>query len=175
MNLDLNMQSLWDKIGKTFVRGLMLRVRRQAGIDGARYSRPAQSTLESRGVTTRPNLVGGKVKRAKASSLDRLYVTGRFSKGAFASIAGADKVTVYCPDRPYDANVTYADIVRYNSAGQPDVNPNIKRPPLVFPVTPQEVMLMREEFTQAGKLISSGLRGRVRKSDVIKNRTFKIG
>jgi hypothetical protein len=46
----------------------------------------------------------------------------------------------------------YSDLIDWNSRGQDGLNPFIKRPPLVFPTTAEEVGLMKSEMDQAMRI-----------------------
>jgi hypothetical protein len=178
MKIDLNFKSVFYRAGRSFVDGLQKRVMGQVGIDGAGYSRPNQSTLEARNPQTKKVRVSEKkaiFKRIKSSSISRLLVTGRFARGAFGMRATGDGLSVFVREAKHSEGVSFGDIVRYNSRGQEEVNPHIQFPPLVFPTTPQEVLMMREEIYELSKELKIAINRDIGNSGIIKDRVFKVG
>lgn len=166
---------VFQTIGKIFTRGLGLRIKQQQGIDGSGYSRPELSTLKARqrmlagtrswkgttlGITTR-----GKVRKVQAVGakgltnvpIGRLLVSQDLANRGFTHKATKDGVTVMVSDKLHlqmgnQKRQKHSDIISWNSKGQDDLNPHIKRPPLVFPTTGEEVMMMKSEMDQAARL-----------------------
>lgn len=149
---------VFDYVGNLFVREMRTRIlelrediagqkftpikpstalKRQAmlGANRFRINRHAGSFF-NRGIT----LTTQKVRRSPAKSvpITRLLFTGRFAKGAFTHKAYPDRVVVSVSRGMYPGHwtqppVSYGDIVKWNNAGSPKVNPNIDSPPLIFP------------------------------------------
>jgi hypothetical protein len=178
LKLQFDFTSVFEEIGKLFVRGLFLRMRNQIGIDGVAYSPDAPSTIkgrarrkagdkyvhffikrEGKGGTHRV----GKHYSAAAMSYDprRLWHTGRLAKGAFDSLASKDSVKVFVKDSFYapgwgaldpSKRQTFSDIIGWNSRGQSEVNTNIKSPPLVFPTDTGDLLMMEKEMKFAKRM-----------------------
>ena len=162
----IDLTAAFEKIGKKFQLGLMNRVMRQQGVDGGRYSPPKPSTGRSRkvqrlkrgsgmlgGVST---IWGGAVK-----SFRRLYVTGNYAKGAFKYAFDASGVTVFASENLHPDGATYADITRYNSRNW-EPNKNITSPPMVFPKTTNEVVMMTDEMAFARKTLADEITRQLR-------------
>jgi hypothetical protein len=118
---------------------------------------------------------GGKIKGGKRNpvkkanelrsgvSTKRLYFTQQFWKNAFRFQAKPQEVTVFVsrgnyPNPGTDEQVSYADIVRYNNAGSPEVNPHIKAPPSIFPTDVVDVKQMKA--WEASVLLMNSTAGR---------------
>jgi hypothetical protein len=182
----IDLTEAWTAIGHWFQLGLMNRIFRQQGIDGAAYSPRSVSTI--RGAARRKagdryvhftyvkeGRVGGSGvmrkgthRSAAAMSYDskRMWHTGHFAKGAFDFLADATGVSVFVKDSFYvsgwgaldpSKRQTFAQILRWNSRNFDEVNDKIVDPPLIFPQTAQEVGLMKEEVQFARYTLSKAL------------------
>ena len=152
-----------DAIGKIFTRGLKRRIENQVGIDGAHYSYPKASTLKRRKV--------GKIgtKRAAAVNIKRLHVTRDTANRGFGHTPDSSGVTIFVSSGDHmSANATYRDIIRWNSRGQPVVNPYIVNPPLVFPTKEAEVNLMKAEMGEAGKKLHLDVVRQLREKGIVR-------
>jgi hypothetical protein len=107
----------------------------------------------------------GKVRKVQAVGvkglsnvpIGRLLVSQDLANRGFTHKATRDGVTIKVSDQLHiqmgkGARKKHSDIISYNSKGQDDLNPHIKRPPLVFPTTGEEVMMMKSEMDQAMRL-----------------------
>lgn len=163
--MSMDFTEVMEKIGKIFVHGLSLRIKKQIGIDGAPYARPKASTLAARGIkTTKYNIFRGKKKAPlrkgtpSVMSEDRLYVSHQLADEGFESEADRTSVQVFVSEKLHrtvgnQKPVSMVDIVKYNSKNQPELNPNVgASAPLVFPTTEEEIMLMTNEMEQADAL-----------------------
>lgn len=173
--------TIFKEIGRIFVRRLGLNIRNQTGIDGQKYSRPEMSTLKSR----QRALKGKTLRQTKRTEkrpltsvpISRLFVTQDTSKRAFDSISDKDSATVYVTGKQHIGNkATFQEIIGYNSRGQSNINSDIKNPPLVFPTTTREVLLMRDEVAQGSRLLKNEVLRQIKEKGLwgIK-RTLTIG
>ena len=153
-----NFKPVFERIGQEFARGLQKRIPAQVGIDGQAYSKPAESTLKGR-----RGKVGktGKILKSSLSN-KRLWKTGEFSKEAFGYKASEVGVKVFAREVSHTGGISNAQILRYNSKGQPQVNKNIANPPLVFPSKPDEVLLMHDELRLAKELFARDAKKQMR-------------
>lgn len=156
----LDLTRFFEKAGETLTLGLRNNISRQMDINGSAFSPIAPSTAMARqrrkglgrGLSVRLQTGATKNRVSKGrnkltSSLHvnttRLLDTRKFITNAFRYVAGPLSLEVYVPEEKYDEKVTYWDIVRYNNEGSPDVNPRIRRPPLVWPNTDADVAKMK--------------------------------
>lgn len=142
----------FDAIGRIFTRGLKRRIENQVDINGARYSPLKPSTLRKR-----------KTRKNGTKNTKRLHVTRDTANRGFGHTPDSSGVTIFVSGEDHmSANATYRDIIRWNSRGQPVVNPNIIDPPLVFPINPEEVKLMTKEMQEGAKAIHLGVKRHLR-------------
>lgn len=166
----------FDNIGKIFVQGIAERIRKQKGIDGASYSKVKPSTIKARlrstektAYSNRKTLGFGKKsvtikahqreqasfnkslakKLGKAGTDNRLFVSGEFANEGFSYKAIPNGVKVFAEESQHEGGVTNAQILRWNSRGQPKLNRHIANPPLVFPTNKNEIMMMTNEWELA--------------------------
>jgi hypothetical protein len=140
----------WFEVGKLYAREMSLGIQQQRGLDGSPYVPPKMSTLKARIRTLGTKTIRGTKGKSKTqnSSLKRLYVTGDLAKRGFSFMAANDQVRVFATRVPhwgtyYDSNPLLSDLIKWNSKGQPDLNPNVgSRAPLVFPTKPAEIGAM---------------------------------
>jgi hypothetical protein len=177
-NVRFDFTAVFTKIGDVFVRGLKLRIKRQTGIDGQRYSRPELSTLKARqrmlsgthsakkgttlGITTK-----GKVRKIQAVGvkgltnvpITRMLVSQDTANRGFESTATKDRVRVFVSEQTHikmggNKTPTFAQLIDWNSKGQSNVNPHVKRPPLMFPSDAIEITMMEKEMDAAQRLFA---------------------
>lgn len=151
-----------DAIGRIFVQGFSKRMKQQIGIDGEAYSRPEASTLAKRRYGTGMQKRQGKTlknrtKRASSQSTKRLVVTGELSNEAFGYDVKNGACRVFAREVSHMGGLSYAQILRYNSRGQKDINKNIKRPPLVFPTNQSEISGMTTEIDLCNRVLRNAL------------------
>lgn len=82
--------------------------------------------------------------RSKNSRLNRTF---KFRENAFVARSDSMSLTIEANPEGYDDKVTYADIVKYNTQGSSDVNPKIDQPPLIFPVSEEDIMRLESVKT----------------------------
>ena len=182
----------FDDIGRIFIRGLKRRIEQQVGIDGQGYSYPKPSTLKKRKAQkigtkffkgTRTKVTKGDFhtsveekdvySRGLAVNIKRLHVTRDTANRGFAHSPDSTGVTIFVSTADHkSAKATYRDIIRWNSRGQPVVNPYIVNPPLVFPVKDQEVLHMKEELDRAAKVFSLDLKKQLRDYGIVRAKTI---
>lgn len=153
--MTLNFQSVFEKIGLILTNGLRNRMLRQQGIDGSAYSRPKTGTLKARQRGLRStNLRGGKRKGSlKSVPITRMVVTRDTALSAFESKASRDGLTVSVSSKKHRYNEeTYEDLIRWNSRDTGVTNPNISNPPLIFPLTRDQVEMMTSEMETSWQL-----------------------
>lgn len=138
--MKLNLSKEFQALGVRICSALYKGVENNVAIDGSAYSKPEESTLKARRV--KRSAKTGKIL-GSSSSIKRLRVTGDFAREAFAYKSSESGVTVYALNKTHrSGEITYADILRYNSKGQDKVNRNIKVPPLVFPTNNEEIKML---------------------------------
>jgi hypothetical protein len=146
----IDLTEAWALIGEKFRNGLMNRIFRQQGIDGAAFAPPKPETVWTRKFKSK------RVKGVKVKSGKRLWVTGNYAKSAFNYLADQTGVTVFASNNLHPGGTSYADITRYNSRNL-DPNRFIVNPPLVFPRNASEVSMMKEEVQFARYELSKAL------------------
>lgn len=152
----------YDTIGKIMVQGLSRRMKQQTGIDGEAYSPVKPSTLAKRRLGNKMSHLRGRSlkqrnKLKSSQSTKRLVVTGELTNEAFGYEVKKDGVRVFAREVSHMDGLSYAQILRYNSRGQKNVNKYIDRPPLVFPTSPAEIAMMDKENKDASRIAKNVL------------------
>lgn len=131
MKLDLS--QLFRVYAKRFEKELKAKIRSKIGIDGQTYSHLKEWAI----------LAGRRTN-------SRLTHTGKFRDNAVTSEATDIGFKVQGNPNSYEGAVTFDDIISYNNRGSATVNRDIDQPPLIFPNTDEEVMMLQsyDEFTR---------------------------
>jgi hypothetical protein len=151
----IDLTEAWTAIGIKFQNGLMNRIFRQQGIDGGMFPPPKPETIWTRKFKTK------RVKGLKVKSGKRLWITGNYAKSAFNYLSDQMGVTVFASNNLHPGGATYADITRYNSRNY-EPNKNILNPPLVFPRTQSEVLMMDDEIQFARHTLKKAITEQLR-------------
>ena len=53
-------------------------------------------------------------------------------------------VKIFAKNALHRSGKRFSDILKYNSRGQDEVNPNIQNPPLVFPTNKSEILMLQD-------------------------------
>ena len=157
----LNLQQFFDRAGKTLTDGLRTNIRRQTDIYGRPFSPIATSTamqrqrekglgrglairLQTGAMKNNPRKGrGGKLTSSLHVNLHRLMNTNKYLTNAFRYEAGPQSLSVSVSEDEYANGVSYWDITRYNNENSGSTNRFIRRPPLVWPNSDQDVQAMQ--------------------------------
>lgn len=166
-----------NRIGATFTKRFRRVIETQIDLDGRAFSPPAPSTLKARarlmqGTTSQKKLAGQKAnktvagktlagtartkwnQRVKSIPLTRVYVTHDLALRGFRHTAFPSMLRVFVQDvahKPfYGKNPLLSDIVRWNSKGQPSLNPRVGvKAPNLFPASDLDVPKIQPEWGMA--------------------------
>jgi hypothetical protein len=174
LKLQFDFKEVFTEIGRLFVHGLGLRIKKQVSLDGARYSRPELSTLKARqrmlaGTKSRKGItLRGKIRAVQAVGaqgltnvpITRLLVSQDTANRGFGSEASKDNVRIFISDAYHikmgkQKTISFSKIISHNSRGQDDLNTAIKSPPLVFPTDTAEILMMEKEIGFARRMFDA--------------------
>lgn len=163
----------FEKVGGLFTKRFRRSFETQTDLEGRAFAKPAPATLKQRarllqgstsqkklalwasqGETKGKNLKGKAWKKGggpKAVPITRLYVTHDLALRGFRFDARKEEVRLFVADDPhipfYGTEPRLSDIIRWNSKGQPKLNPRVGgKAPLVWPMTPKQVEEIQPEY-----------------------------
>jgi hypothetical protein len=173
----------FEKIGILYRKRLRRTLETQTALEGRTFARPAIATLKQRarllqGSTSHSRLsllarlgkTPGKTTKGKARTkttgaptsvpLTRLYVTHDLALRGFRADHSPESVRVYVAEDPhipfYGSTPTLAEIIRWNSRGQSELNPKVGgKAPLVFPTNEREVEAIQPEFSWSRQMLEA--------------------
>ena len=113
-------------------RGLAIRLQTGATVPDYRFGKSKRSAKGGRNLTSSLHV-----------NLHRLMNTNKYLTNALKYLAGEQTLTVEVTEEEYSRGVSYWDITRYNNENSGSTNRFIRRPPLVWPNSDQDVQAMQ--------------------------------
>lgn len=124
-NMPIDLSLLFQRYADKLAKELRDRIRRKVGVDGRRYSNLKEP-----------------VRPPGRSLATRLNRTLKFQANAVVSSSTDTGMRVQGNPNSYEGALTFDDIIAFNNRGSADVNRGIDDPPLIFPTSEQELMML---------------------------------